>query len=149
MSRLNQLVNIEIEQAGLRRQPSMIEERLDRLQAFSGVLIEAAQSSAMSADYLDNVVAQFVSDLNAVARFGNNAARMVMEERGLRQNAMADHEMLVNQIAGLKELVQHLQTNRSVDIEAAIEKAVAKLAAAYDADPAELMAALNEQATDE
>jgi hypothetical protein len=149
MSGLNKIIKLEVDQADMRRSPSLVEDRLDELQAFAAVLIEAAQSSDMSTEYVDNITAQFMFALDSIVRFGNNAAGMVREERDLRRDALADRDSLLRQVTGLQALVEHLQTNRNGEIQAAVEKAVRNLAEVYGANADELLATVRGKASDD
>jgi len=156
MPRINQVIKEEIQQTELRRSPSLVEDRLDDLKTYGEALIEAATQGGYSVEYVDNVAAQFDYALKAVVKFGSNAVRMVMEDRELRRDAVAELDSATRQVTGLLALVDILQTNHATDkqqavreaTEQAIRKAVEELAAAYDADPDELLAVLQKRQAD-
>ncbi len=146
MPSMKDVISNEQAQMELRRSPSLVEDRLEEVQALSAILIEAAQNGNFDPDYVTTIVAHFQWNLNHVVKFGKNAAQMVQREREARRDAVAEFEHLTNANSGLLALVDHLQTNLDEQKQQAVNEALEKLAEFYGANVDELLQALKDAA---
>lgn len=144
MPRLSDVVKNEQVQMELRRSPSLVEDRLEEVEALSKILIEAARAGNFDPEYINTIVAHFEWNLGHVVKFGTNAAKMVQRERDARRDAVAEFEHLTNENSGLLALVDHLQTNLDEQKQQAVNEALQKLADFYGANVDELLQALKD-----